>query len=74
MTQNSFVRTEEGTIFPNPNDPREVALRLKYGTPTKEDLLVAAEYMQTYSYLFSIPQKLVLKKMSMVKKAMAEVD
>jgi hypothetical protein len=72
MAQNSFVRTEEGTTFANPNDPNEVAWRLKYSIPTKSDLMVAASYMECYAYLFTIPQKLVLKKMSMVKKAMAE--
>ena len=69
---NSFLRTKEGTTFPNPNDPRELAWILSYGTPTKEDLAVAASYMHAYAYLFTIPQKLVLKKISMVKKAMAE--
>lgn len=51
-----FVRVE-GTTWPNPNDPTEVQWRLRYGTPSKSDLLIAASFMHAYAYLLSMSQK-----------------
>lgn len=45
------------TTWPNPNDPNEVQWRLRYGTPSKEDLLVAASAMHAYAHLIELPER-----------------
>lgn len=47
----AYLRLDDGTVWPNPTDPNEVQWRLRYGTPTKSDLLVAASMMSAYREL-----------------------
>ena len=47
----SFLVLPDDTTWPNPHDPNEVQWRLRYGTPTRSDLLVAAEVMAAYRAL-----------------------
>lgn len=47
----SYIRRDDGTVWPNPDDPAEVQWRLRYGTPSKEDLLWAASAASAYREL-----------------------
>jgi hypothetical protein len=48
---NSYIRRDDGTVWPDPDDPGEVSWRLRYGTPSKEDLLWAASVVSAYREL-----------------------
>lgn len=50
-TNESYVRLDDGTVWPNPADPTEVQWRIRYGTPTRSDLLIAAAHMHAYQEL-----------------------
>jgi hypothetical protein len=52
---NPYLRLEDKTTWPNPDDPKEVQHRLRYGTPNRGDLLLAASVMQAYAYIVSGP-------------------
>lgn len=52
----SFLRFD-GMTWPNPADPAEVQWRLRYGQPSKVDLLVAASFMHAYAHLIALPQR-----------------
>lgn len=66
-----FLRVE-GTTWPNPSDPGEVEWRLRYGTPTREDLLVAASFMHAYQYLvLAMTQKDRNHRVATIKEAMS---
>jgi hypothetical protein len=54
----SYVRLPNGTTWPNPVDPAEVEWRLRYGTPTRSDILVAASTMAAYRALVEGPPRL----------------
>lgn len=41
----------DGMAWPNPEDPRSVEWRLRYGEPTREDLMVAASFIGAYKQL-----------------------
>ena len=47
----SYIRLDEGTVWPDPTDPNEVQSRLRFGTPDKRDFLVAASCMSAYREL-----------------------
>lgn len=47
----------EGMTWPNPTDPADVQWRLRYGQPSKADLLVAASFMHAYAHLIDLPQR-----------------
>lgn len=47
---NSWVRFD-GMTWPNPLDPNEVESVLRYGTPTREQILTAASFMAAYRAL-----------------------
>lgn len=48
---NSYIRREDGTVWPSPDDPREVEWRLRYGTPSEIDRLYAASVIHAYREL-----------------------
>lgn len=52
----SFVRFD-GMTWPNPTDPNDVQWRLRYGQPSKADLLVAASFMHAYAHLIDLPER-----------------
>ncbi len=52
----SWVVLPEGRTFPDPADPNEVQWRLRYGQPTREDLMHAASVMAAYSALVHMPR------------------
>lgn len=45
------LRLSGGRVFPDPSDPREVQWRLRYGEPTRDDLMEAAAFMAAYQAL-----------------------
>lgn len=47
----AWLRLDGGRSFPDPSDPSDVQWRLRYGEPTKGDLLVAASVMAAYAAL-----------------------
>jgi hypothetical protein len=47
----------DGMCWPNPDDPNETQWRLRYGTPTRADLLFAADVMCAYGQLVEDPQR-----------------
>lgn len=69
-TETSYLRLPEKSTWPNPNDPREVQWRLRYGTPSREDLLFAASTMAAYSYLLGIPQRRRCSVVAQIRKAL----
>lgn len=48
---NSYIRREDGTVWPSPDDPAEVGWRLRYGTPSEIDRLYAASVIHAYREL-----------------------
>lgn len=48
---------EPGPTWPNPADPKLVQWRLRYGTPSRSDLLVAASFMHAYAHLIDLPRR-----------------
>ena len=66
-----YVRVE-GTTWPNPNDPREVEWRLRYGTPTREDLLLAASFIHAYRYLFLTTTAMRNHRITTIKEAVRD--
>lgn len=54
--QQPFLRFE-GMTWPNPSDPNGVQWRLRYGTPTRADQLVAASFMHAYAHLIDMPRR-----------------
>ena len=53
----SWLRLPDGTTWPNPADPNEVEWRLRYGNPTREDILAAASVMNAYGHLVFAPER-----------------
>ena len=51
----SWLVLPEGRTFPDPADPNEVQWRLRYGTPTREDMMAAASVMSAYAALVYMP-------------------
>lgn len=53
--RNHLIKLEDGTVWPDPNDPYEVQRTLRYGKPTRQEILFAAEVMDAYSELMLYP-------------------
>ena len=62
----------DGMVWPNPNDPNEVQWRLRYGKPTREDILFAASVMSAYSQLVADPQRRRNEKVRGLREAMCD--
>ena len=69
MSDNAYLRFD-GMTWPNPNDPTEVQWRLRYGTPSQSDLLVAASHMCAYAQLVEDPQRMRNEKVKGIRAAM----
>jgi len=61
----------EGMTWPNPTDPNDVQWRLRYGTPRRRDILVAASFMHAYAHLIDLPQRERNERVSQIR-AVAE--
>lgn len=53
----SYIKPDEETVWPNPKDPCEIEWKLRYGNPTKSELLIAASYISAYKSFFEKTQK-----------------
>jgi arylsulfatase A-like enzyme len=57
----------DGTCWPNPLDPNEIEWKLRYGEPTKAELLQAASFVSAYKQLMHLTQKDVLYSIKKIK-------
>ena len=44
----TYIKRDNGTVWPNPADPLEVEWKLRYGRLTREEQLVAASFIAAY--------------------------
>lgn len=51
----SRVKLSDGTSWPCPRRATEVAWLLRYGSPTRDEMLVAAEVLGVYARLIDCP-------------------
>lgn len=47
----SHLRLDDGTTWPDPGDPGDVQWQLRYGEPTREQLVFAASVLAAYGRL-----------------------
>ncbi len=67
-----FEAEDGSTIsWPDPRDPMEIQWKLRYGNPTKSDLLNAAQFLDAYGHLFYLDVRTRNLRMRQVKEAMA---
>jgi len=71
-SNSAYVKPDTETVWPNPNDPREIEWKLRYDTPTKEELLIAASYIQAYKSLFNKKEKDILRYIRMIKRKLVQ--
>lgn len=64
----------DGMAWPNPTDPTEVQWRLRYGKPTRSDLLLAASHMSAYTQLVYDPQRIRNEKIASLRKLAANTN
>lgn len=58
MAVNPYVRLDDGTTWPHPDDPAEVEWGLRYGGPRpRDEQLAAASYIAAYSELIRLPAR-----------------
>lgn len=58
-----------GMSWPNPADPHEVQYALRYGTPTREQLLLAATFIGAYQQLVEDPRRVRDQKVAGIRRA-----
>lgn len=61
----------DSMAWPNPDDPGGVEWRLRYGEPTRQDLLVATSYIGAYRQLVQDTQATRNAKIAAIRAAMA---
>lgn len=59
----------DGMVWPHPSDPHETEWLLRYGDPTKPDLLLAASYISAYRQLVWDSQRVRNKKIRALRDA-----
>lgn len=62
-----IVFDDEGCTWPNPLDPSEIEWKLRYGTPTRAELLQAASFLSAYKHLFTTTQKDAMYRIKRIK-------
>ena len=60
----------DGMAWPNPEDPRSVEWRLRYGRPSRDDLMVAASFIGAYKQLVADPVRERNAKVAGIRRAM----
>lgn len=63
----------DGMTWPNPDDPIGVEWRLRNGTPTQQDLHLAAEMIAAYKYLVCAPQRMRNARVAEIRRAATSV-
>jgi hypothetical protein len=48
IPRSSYLHFDDRTTWPDPADPAEIGYRLRYGEPSKSDLIVAASFVAAY--------------------------
>lgn len=66
VNRNSYLHIGDMT-WPHPADPDEIQWRLRYGTPTRSDLLVAASFIEAYGALIDMPQGLRNRRIGQIR-------
>lgn len=69
MSDSKTYLSFDGMCWPNPDDPREVEWRLRYGQPTRQDLLCAASFIGAYQQLVNDPQRVRNSKVTRIRVA-----
>lgn len=64
----------EDMTWPNPNDPSEIEWRLRYGTPTRSDLLLVASFMGAYRHLVGLPVRTRNKRISSLRSKLSDTE
>lgn len=64
----AYIKPDEETVWPNPKDPCEIEWKLRYGTLTKSEMMIAASYIQAYKSFFEKTQKDTNRYISGIKK------
>lgn len=72
MTDGPYLHFD-GMTWPHPGDPGEVEWTLRYGTPTREQLNVAASMVAAYKQLIEDPQRRRNEKVAGVRRAQASL-
>ncbi len=65
--EDSYLRFDDMT-WPNPTDPSGVEWQLRYGTPSRMDLLVAASFISAYANLIELPVRERNKRVAQMRK------
>lgn len=60
-----------GMAWPNPADPNDIEWTLRYGEPTREQLMVAASMVAAYKQLVADPQRTRNDKVGGIRAAQA---
>lgn len=61
--------------WPNPADPDDVAWRLLHNaTIARQDVVIAASFIQAYAALIDLPQKARNQRIEQIKQAMRAID
>lgn len=68
MSANPYLHFDTMT-WPHPDDPSMVESRLRYGQPTKTDLLVAASFIAAYRQLVADPRRVRNAKIAGIRRA-----
>lgn len=68
------IASEDGTpmSWPDPHDGNKIEWKLRYGDPTRGEVLQAAAYIAAYRYLIEIPQRLRNQRVGEIRKAAKE--
>lgn len=61
----------DGMTWPDPDDPLEIEWTLRYGTPTRAQLLAAASMIAAYKQLVADPQVRRNAKIAGIRRAQA---
>lgn len=76
VPRQAWLRFSDGTgreggsmTWPNPDDPGEVQWTLRYGRPSRADLLFAASVLDTYGHLLSLPPRVLARRARQVREA-----
>jgi hypothetical protein len=64
----------DGMTWPNPADPLEVEWSLRYGAPSREQMLVAASVVAAYRQLVEDPQRIRNGKVATLRQALAAAE
>lgn len=64
----------DGMTWPNPADPLEVEWSLRYGAPSREQMLVAASVVAAYRQLVEDPQRIRSGKVATLRQALAAAE